>query len=99
MTAIFTIIIILSATFALYYAITWRSQPGVIARIYQARMNIGMGIFLLGVGFNQLTFEHVDTIRLVIGIVFLLIGGVNLVLGIRNLRYFTKIKKEQSEKK
>ncbi|MBN6188000.1 hypothetical protein JQN58_14085 [Aneurinibacillus sp. BA2021] len=99
MTAIFTIILILSATVALYYAITWRSQHGVKARIYQSRMNIAMGIFLLGVGFNQLTFEGADTIRFIIGIVFLLIGGVNLFMGVRNLRYFMKLQKEEGEKK
>lgn len=99
MTAILTVILILSATVALYYAITWRSQPGVKARIYQSRMNVAMGIFLLGVGFNQVTFDEVDTIRIIIGIVFLLIGGINLIMGIRNLRYFMKIQKDQGEKK
>ncbi|MED0737647.1 YtpI family protein [Aneurinibacillus thermoaerophilus] len=99
LSSIFTIVIILSATIAIYYAITWRSQPGVIARIYQARMNIGMGIFLLGVGTNQLMFDDVDTIRLVIGIIFLFIGAVNLIMGIRNLTYFTKLKREQQNKR
>ncbi|KPD09672.1 hypothetical protein AM501_03275 [Aneurinibacillus migulanus] len=99
LTAILSIVIILSATFAIYYAITWRSQPGIMARIYQARMNIGMGIALLGIGFNQVTFENMDTIRLIIGIVLLFVGGVNLVLGIRNLNYFMKLKKEQEGKK
>ncbi|MED0678167.1 YtpI family protein [Aneurinibacillus thermoaerophilus] len=99
LSSIFTIFIILSATIAIYYAITWRSQPGVIARIYQARMNIGMGIFLLGVGTNQLMFDDVDTIRLVIGIILLFIGAVNLIMGIRNLTYFTKLKREQQNKR
>ncbi|ERI08596.1 YtpI family protein [Aneurinibacillus aneurinilyticus] len=99
LTAILSIIIILSATFAIYYAITWRSQPGIMARIYQARMNISMGIALLGIGFNQVTFEGMDTIRLIIGIVLLFVGGVNLILGIRNLNYFMKLKKEQENKK
>ncbi|AMA73980.1 YtpI-like protein [Aneurinibacillus thermoaerophilus] len=99
LSSIFTIVIILSATIAIYYAITWRSQPGVIARIYQARMNIGMGIFLLGVGTNQLMFDDVDTIRLVIGIILLFIGAVNLIMGIRNLTYFTKLKREQQNKR
>ncbi|QYY43436.1 YtpI family protein [Aneurinibacillus thermoaerophilus] len=99
LSSIFAIVIILSATIAIYYAITWRSQPGVIARIYQARMNIGMGIFLLGVGTNQLMFDDVDTIRLVIGIIFLFIGAVNLIMGIRNLTYFTKLKREQQNKR
>ncbi|WP_047153125.1 YtpI family protein [Aneurinibacillus tyrosinisolvens] len=81
----------------LYYSFSWRRQPGVMARIYQARMNVSFGVFLLGLAINQFAFTDLSAIRIIIGIVFLLIGAVNLVTGLRNHVYFMKRKNEESK--
>ncbi|WP_019121935.1 YtpI family protein [Brevibacillus massiliensis] len=54
------------------------------SRFTLGKMNAAMGCLLLLLGINQFTFETITTVRAVVGIVFILVGGVNLVLGLRN---------------
>ncbi|RXT04795.1 YtpI family protein [Ammoniphilus sp. CFH 90114] len=54
----------------------------------QALMNIFMGITLILFSINQYLFPDLTTIRIVIASLLLFLGGVNLVMGLKNYRYY-----------
>lgn len=93
---VITVITITSGLISLYYAFTWRKKPGIQGKILQARMNITIGIALMGLGTNQFFFNDMVTMRIIFAVIFLLMGLVNLILGIRNQKYFKKLSKENS---
>jgi peptidoglycan biosynthesis protein MviN/MurJ (putative lipid II flippase) len=58
------------------------------SRMTLGKMNISLGIMLLLLGVNQFTYEDLDAVRAGVAIVFLFVGGTNLVMGVRNyVRY------------
>jgi YtpI-like protein len=52
------------------------------------KMNMSLGVLVTLLGLNQLTFEPLDTIRVVIALLLLFVGGVNLFLGTRNFLHY-----------
>lgn len=93
--AIISIITLTTGLISVYYAFTWRRKPGAQGKLLQARMNIFIGIALLGLGINQFFFVDMAILRKVFATVFILMGLVNLILGIRNHKFFAKILREE----
>ncbi len=52
------------------------------------KMNIALGILVSLFGLNQLTFDTLDTIRIVVAIIMLIVGVLNLYLGTRNFLHY-----------
>lgn len=92
---ILSVITITSGVISIYYAFTWRRKPGIQGKILQSRMNIFIGIALLGLGVNQFFYTDMPTMRIIFGVIFLLVGIVNFILGMRNHNYFKKLSKEE----
>ncbi|EJL43500.1 hypothetical protein BAG01nite_16360 [Brevibacillus agri] len=58
------------------------------SRMTLGKMNIALGILVSLFGLNQFTFDTLDTIRIVVAIVMLLVGVMNLYLGTRNFLHY-----------
>jgi len=95
--SVITIITIVTALISIYYAFIWRKKPGALGKVLQSRMNIFMGIALLGLGTNQFFFEDLVLTRRIFAGIFIFIGLVNLIFGIRNHRYFKKMMQEEGK--
>lgn len=87
---------------SVYYSITARQRGmhPLASRMTLGKMNTAMGVLVTLFGLNQFTFEPLTSVRTVVGLILLLVGVVNLVLGFRNyLRYRAEwqaaLKKEQ----
>ncbi|MBO8163690.1 MAG: hypothetical protein H0Z34_08275 [Brevibacillus sp.] len=81
--------LIAALTGSVYYSVNAR-RSGIHplqSRMLLGRMNMSLGLLLLLFGVNQFTYDPLTTIRVMVSIVFLFVGGVNLVFGTR--RYLT----------
>ncbi|MGN7470788.1 YtpI family protein [Brevibacillus sp. SAFN-007a] len=58
------------------------------SRMTLGKMNMALGILVSLFGLNQFTFDTLDTIRIVVAIVMLLVGAVNLYVGTRNFLHY-----------
>ncbi|MCI3925141.1 YtpI family protein [Paenibacillus sp. TRM 82003] len=59
--------------------------------LYAARMNMSMGALLILFSLVQFLLFEPDTVRVVVGTLFLLLGLFNLVSGIRSHAYFGRM--------
>lgn len=86
------IIAILAVGLSIFYSIkARRAAVGKLRGLYNARLNIAMGVMLVCLGFVQLfLFEFDSWIRIGVGVVFLLIGLFNMFAGFRNHAYFNR---------
>lgn len=76
---------------SLYYSIrSRRSRDGIQRGLYGARMNISMGLMLLGIAFIQMVMFNSTTVRVIVGAIMLVVGIFNLFAGIRNHGYFSR---------
>lgn len=88
MNKLFTIIIVISAVFFIYNKIrTWRTPKSLLNRLYQTKATLSLGIFLTSFGINLLILPR-GTVDIVVGIVFSLLGLVNVVYGGRAYRHY-----------
>lgn len=70
---------------SIYYSFAARKEKEPTAKgIKTARMNISMGLMLVGISLNQWLGYDYSTRRLIVGMVFLLLGLFNLFAGLRN---------------
>lgn len=95
------ILIALTVAVSIAYSIRFRREKEPIKKgMYNARLNISMGIMLIAIAISQLFFFNDSNIRRVFGTVCLLLGLFNLFAGIRNhgayQRYLDKSKQEAS---
>jgi hypothetical protein len=88
MDKIMTIIIVFSAVFFIYNKIrTWRTPEGLLKRIYQTKANISIGFFLVAISINLLISPR-STVDVVVGIVFLILGTANIILGYKAYKHY-----------
>ncbi|WP_312118106.1 YtpI family protein [Brevibacillus reuszeri] len=70
------------------------------SRMTLGKMNVALGILVTLFGLNQFTFESLDTIRIVVALIMLVVGVINLFLGTRNyFRYRTAWQAELNKEK
>jgi uncharacterized membrane protein YidH (DUF202 family) len=84
--------VLASLVASVFFSIHARRQGihPLASRMTLGKMNIALGVLVTLFGVNQFTFEQLDTIRLVVAFIMLLVGVMNLFLGTRNyLRYRT----------
>lgn len=70
-----------------------RSAEPTQRGLYTARMNISMGLMLLLMAGIQMVMFAGDTVRVIVGSIFLLLGLFNLFAGLRNHRHYTMTKR------
>lgn len=86
---------VFSAGVSFYYSIKSRKSPSVKYRgLYAANTNIGMGAMLIAVACIQLFLFPNSWVRLIVGLVFLLLGSFNLFAGLRNHGVYRWMKDE-----
>ncbi|CAM3485011.1 hypothetical protein EDM52_18725 [Brevibacillus invocatus] len=68
------------------------------SRMTLGKMNVCLGIFVSLLGFNQFTFEELDTIRIVVALVLIFVGAMNLFLGSRNFFRYRRAWQEEASK-
>jgi len=82
---VLTVLIVASLGFSVFYSFRYRLHKDPQARgLYAARMNISMGMLLILLSLVQLFQFEMNTVRLVIGALLLLLGLFNLFAGLRN---------------
>jgi len=54
-------------------------------------MNISMGTMMLAIALIQIALFEPSTVRVIVGVVFLLIGLFNLFAGVRNHSIFSRM--------
>ncbi|WP_134686331.1 YtpI family protein [Brevibacillus migulae] len=71
---------------SVYFSISARRRElhPLAARMTLGKMNMSLGILLLLFGINQYTFEPLTTVRVIVGLLFLLVGLFNFIQGTRN---------------
>jgi hypothetical protein len=94
---VFVIFIAFSLAFYAYYKIKYfRSTRPMERRWISAKSSIALGAFVLFFGINQF-FIHQTTISLIIGIVFLLIGGGSAWAGLRAYKHYLPLVIEEAK--
>ncbi|MFD2613490.1 YtpI family protein [Paenibacillus gansuensis] len=90
----FLLLIIISAVFSVFNSFKSRRQTDPSLKgLYAARTNISMGALLIVISIMQLFLFQGSSLRVIIGVLFLLMGVFNLFAGIRNHSYFSKMQR------
>ncbi|TPG87843.1 hypothetical protein EEL32_10480 [Brevibacillus laterosporus] len=84
---------IASLIMGVYYSINARRRGlhPLQSRMTLGKMNISLGCLLILFGLNQFSFQDLDSIRIGVAFVMLLVGIINLVIGIK---HYTRNKQE-----
>jgi hypothetical protein len=89
-----TAVIIISLVFSVIYSYRYRTQSDPIKKgVLAAKMNIAMGFMLVFMAILQIFMFDANTMRTVLGIVFLLMGLFNFFSGVRNHMFYRAKKK------
>lgn len=87
---IFALLIVISVVLYIYYKVSiLKSNDRLTQEYYQAKSRIALGSFIVAFGINQYILYQ-TRISLFIGILFLLLGIMQLHVGIRDARFFRK---------
>jgi hypothetical protein len=94
---VFVIFIIFSLAFYAYYKIKYfRSNRPMERRWISAKSSIALGAFMFFFAINQFII-HQTTISLIIGIVFLLVGGGSAWAGFRAYKHYLPLVIEEAK--
>jgi|SRR5699024_9048000 len=87
---ILPILIILSLVLYVYYKVAiLKSKDALTQSYFNARSRICLGTFVAAFGINQYLFYQ-SRFSLFIGIAFLILGGIQLVYGYRQSKFYRK---------
>lgn len=87
------IVVVLSAAMSVGYSIRYRRALTQRMRgVYNARMNICMGVMLISIAGVQIILFEPSTVRIIVGTLFLLLGLFNLFAGLRNHAVYMRMK-------
>lgn len=91
------VIIVIAFAFYLFYKIkNLRTKRPAEKRWISAKSSIALGIIVAVFGLNQL-FLNLSTVGVVIGIIFILLGGFNIFAGIKAYKHFLPLAIEEAE--
>jgi nitric oxide reductase large subunit len=94
---VFVILIIFSITFYVYYKLKYfRSNRPMERRWISAKSSIALGAFVFFFAINQF-FIHQSTISLIVGIVFVLVGGGSAWAGMRAYKHYLPLVVEEAK--
>ncbi len=85
---IFTILIVLSVVFYIYYKVAiLRTDDGLTREYFNAKSRICLGTFISAFAVNQYLLYQ-SKLTLIIGIIFIILGILQLNLGIKEVRHY-----------
>jgi hypothetical protein len=94
---ILVFIVVISFVFYLFYKIKYfRAKLPAEKKWVSAKSSIALGIFVAFFGLNQL-FLNLSTTGIIVGILFMLLGGFNIFGGIKSYKHFLPIAIEEAE--
>lgn len=86
---VLTAVILLSLLSTVFYSFRSRTQKDAYLRgLLAAKMNISMGFMLVAMALLQIFLFEANTIRTILGIIFLLLGLFNFFSGVRNHMHY-----------
>lgn len=89
---VLAVLIALSCAASVLYSVRYRRTPDTRLRgLFNARMNISMGLMLILMAIIQMFLFSGSTVRVIIGAVFMLLGLFNLFAGLRNHAHFSRL--------
>jgi hypothetical protein len=89
-----TVAILLSLIFTVFYSYRYRTQKDPYKRgTFAAKMNISMGFMLVFMAMLQIFLFEANTMRTILGIIFLLMGLFNFFSGVRSYMHYNAQKK------
>ncbi|WP_199615687.1 YtpI family protein [Paenibacillus alkalitolerans] len=92
LTYVFYAAIVLTSALSVFFSFRSRRAADPVRRgLNAARMNISMGTLLICMALVQWFLFEPDTIRIVIGSVFIVIGLFNLFAGLRSYGHFSRL--------
>ncbi|MBA4495269.1 YtpI family protein [Paenactinomyces guangxiensis] len=74
-----------------FHSMMSRRTKGISRRIYQARMNISMGIMFVSIAILQLTTPGGSWLRYTFIFLIFALGVINLYYGVKHRRYFLQL--------
>lgn len=96
----FYLVIGFTLGFSIYYSFKHRRQTDPVRRsLFASKMNISLGIMLVSLSIIQFFWFTPSNARIIIGLLFFLLGLFNLFSGLRNHAYFSKHPKMGPTKK
>ncbi len=99
MSQIFTILIVISVGFFIYFKIKqWRAKSTLESKWQQTRGNMALGVFLVAFGLNSLYFPR-STVEIIVGIVFALLGIANIYYGYQAYKHYLPQLVDEIEKR
>ncbi|MEB3100544.1 YtpI family protein [Ferviditalea candida] len=94
------LVIGISLGFSIYYSFKHRRESDPVRRSLSAsKMNISLGTMLVSLSVFQFFWFTPSNTRIIIGLLFFLLGLFNLFSGLRSHTYFSKHPDMQSTKK
>lgn len=88
MLIIFPIVIVLSAVMYIYYKVAiLKTKDGLTQRYFNAKSRICLGLFIFTFGINQYIFYQ-TRISLFIGILFIILGLIQSIRGIKETKHY-----------
>jgi hypothetical protein len=86
---IVTAVILVSLCLAVFYSYRYRRLTNEVQRgINAAKMNISMGFMLVFMAILQIFLFEANTLRTILGAIFLLLGLFNFFSGVRNHMHY-----------
>lgn len=87
---IFSILIVLAIVFYIYYKVAIVKSTDPLTQAYfNAKSRVSLGVFISAFAINQYLLYQ-SKLTLIIGIVFLLLGYLQLVVGFKEARHYKK---------
>ncbi|MCA1032335.1 YtpI family protein [Bacillus timonensis] len=94
---IFVILIVVSLSFYAFYKMKYfRSNRPIEKRWISSKSSIALGLFILFFAFNQFVLHH-TTVSIVVGIIFMLVGGGSIWAGYKAYKYYLPLAIQEAE--
>ena len=90
-------LIIISLSFYVFYKVKYfRSKLPAEKKWISSKSGIALGCFIALFGVNQL-FIHLSTISIIVSVVFILVGGINILGGIKSYKFYLPLAIQETE--
>lgn len=95
---VLAVFIVVSFMFYLFYKTKYfRTRRPMEKRWLSGKSSMALGLFVMLFGLNQF-FVYLSTISIIVGVLFILIGGASIYNGFRQYKHFLPLAIEEAEK-
>lgn len=95
---VLAVFIVVSFMFYLFYKTKYfRTRRPMEKRWLSGKSSMALGLFVMLFGLNQF-FVYLSTVSIIVGVLFILIGGASVYNGFRQYKHFLPLAVEEAEK-